>query len=155
MRRHAPDGYRCPFCVLLTGEETERNRREDIVYRDDHVAAFISPKWWPRNPGHAIVVPSEHVENVYEISDLTLGRVYAAARLLAVATRDAYGCEGTSMRQHNEPAGNQDVWHFHVHVFPRHSDDQLYRNTDLAAWIDAEQRADYARKLRGHLEKLS
>jgi len=35
-----------------------------------------------------------------------------------MALRAAYGCEGTSTRHYNEPAGNQDVWHIHIHVFP-------------------------------------
>jgi hypothetical protein len=39
--------------------------------------------------------------------------------------RDAFGCEGISTRQHNGPAGNQDVWHFHLHVFPRYPNDGL------------------------------
>jgi diadenosine tetraphosphate (Ap4A) HIT family hydrolase len=40
--------------------------------------------------------------------------------------KDAYRCDGVSTRQHNEPAGDQDVWHLHVHVLPRHQGDQLY-----------------------------
>ena len=40
--------------------------------------------------------------------------------------KTAFGCPGVSTRQHNEPAGNQDVWHYHVHVFPRWHGDRLY-----------------------------
>ncbi len=152
MRRHAPDGYTCPFCVVVAGGQTQRNRQDDVVYRDDIVTAFVSPKWWEQNPGHVLVVPNEHVENVYEISESVLGRVYSVARIVAVALCDAYACEGTSMRQHNEPAGNQDVWHFHVHVFPRYVGDDLYRNTDRAVWVEADLRAEYASRLRPHLD---
>lgn len=37
----------------------------------------------------------------------------------------AYGCDGVSTRQHNEPAGDQDVWHYHLHVVPRWHGDAL------------------------------
>ena len=70
---------------------------------------------------------------------------------VAVAIRDAYGCERVSTRQHNEPAGNQDVWHLHVHVFPRYANDQLYQRHDETLWVPAAQRASYAERLRSVL----
>lgn len=47
--------------------------------------------------------------------------------------KQAFGCDGVSTRQHNEPAGDQDVWHFHLHVFPRWTGDDLYRSFGAAA----------------------
>jgi histidine triad (HIT) family protein len=73
---HEPAGYSCPFCRLPRGEETERNRLDDIVWRDE-ATVFVSPGG-PAT-GAAIVVPNEHVENLYEIDDALLGAVYAAA----------------------------------------------------------------------------
>ncbi len=151
MRTHEPRGYRCPFCRLLRGEETDRNLASDIVYRDAETAAFVSPKWWPRNAGHVLVVPTRHVENVYEIPTTLLARVYATAQAVAGAIAATYGCDGTSMRQHNEPGGQQDVWHFHVHVFPRYVGDELYARHAEARWVEAAEREPYARRLRACL----
>jgi histidine triad (HIT) family protein len=77
--------------------------------------------------------------------------VYATTQRIATAMRKAYECPGTSMRQHNEPAGGQDVWHFHVHVFPRWAGDRLYARDDDVAWTTPGQRAPYAEKLRAAL----
>lgn len=52
--------------------------------------------------------------------------IHRAAHLTAFAMKNTYGCEGISTRQHNEPAGNQDVWHYHLHVYPRYKNDNLY-----------------------------
>ncbi len=149
--RHEPEAYACPFCGLIRGEESEHNRLDDVVWRDGHTTAFVSPKWWPGNAGHVIVVPNRHVENLYAIDDELLGAVYATARRIAIAMKTAYGCEGTSTRQHNEPGGNQDVWHLHVHVFPRADGDGLYTRDLEARWIDAAERAPYAARLRAAL----
>jgi histidine triad (HIT) family protein len=149
---HEPPGYDCPFCRLLRGVETEHNRLSDVVWQDAETLAFISPRWWPANPGHVIVVPSEHVENLYEIGDGALAACYATAKRIAIAMRRAYGCTGTSTRQHNEPGGNQDVWHFHVHVFPRAEGDGLYPREAECEWVSAERREPYAAKLRAQLE---
>jgi histidine triad (HIT) family protein len=148
---HEPLRYDCPFCRLAHGVETERNRLDDIVWRDGLTMAFVAPKWWPRNRGHVIVVPLEHVENIYAIDDALLGAVFATARRVAIALKEAYGCDGTSTRQHNEPAGNQDVWHLHVHVFPRYVGDGLYVRHEEQHWTTPEERAPYVVKLRDTL----
>ena len=38
-----------------------------------------------------------------------------------------------------------------MQVFPRHRGDELNRNADRAIWVDAEQHAVFAAKLRAHL----
>src|SRR5438874_2895026 len=115
----------CPFCRFLAGEEMPRNARTDIVWQDERTTAFISPKWWDASPGHVLVIPNEHFENLYEIPEDVLGAVYATAKRIACAFKATHGCEGTSTRQHNEPGGGQDVFHFHVHVYPRNEGDRL------------------------------
>jgi len=138
----------------LQGDETERNRLDDIVSRGDAVTAFVSPKWWPGNPGAAIVVPNEHVENLYAIDDELLAAVYATTKRVALAMKLVYGCDGTSTRQHNEPGGQQDVWHFHVHVFPRWEGDALYERQAQSRWVPPAERAGYAARLRAALDRV-
>jgi histidine triad (HIT) family protein len=148
---HAPAGYDCPFCRLLRGIDTEINCAGDIVHRDERTTALIAPKWWPANHGHVLVIPNTHVENIYAIDDTLLGAVAATTRRIAIALKRAYGCDGVSTRQHNEPAGNQDVWHLHVHVFPRYVGDRLYARHEETTWTTPAERAPYAAKLRAAL----
>lgn len=148
MIRHAPDGYECPFCALVAGRDTELNVQGDVVGREAEATAFVSPKWWASSPGHAIVVPNEHHENLYEIPDERLAAVYALVARVARAMRASYDCGGTSTRQHNEPGGGQDVWHFHVHVFPRSTGDGLYARDTDQRWVSQEERTIYAERLR-------
>ncbi len=147
---HEPKGYQCPFCAIIAGHYDDRGTKEDIVYQNEFATAKIAPKWWVNNPGHVLVIPNEHYENIYDIPADLLAEVYKVVQKVAIAIRSTYGCEGTSTRQHNEPAGNQDVWHFHVHVYPRHGDDQLYQNHDRKRFVDAAARAPYAKKLRAY-----
>lgn len=125
-----------------------QNAPEDIVYADDALFVFISPRTWPHNAGNVLIVPRAHYENLYVMPDDLLAHVMVIAKRLALAMKTAYGCHGTSLRQHNEPAGNQDVWHFHLHVFPRWEGDQLYQRSDEARDVDAGDRQMYAARLR-------
>lgn len=58
------------------------------------------------------------------------------------------------MRQHNEPDGNQDVWHFHVHVFPRYAGDNLYTNHENKRFVSLAERKVYADRLKAALARL-
>ena len=146
---HKPENYQCPFCDWLAGNETEYKQNSDIVYQDSHITAFVSPKWWVNNPGHVIVIPNNHTENIYTISNIQLSRACLLAKKVAIAIRSSYkDCTGTSIRQHNEPDGNQDVWHFHIHVFPRYSNDKLYENHQNKQFVAPHVRKAYADILR-------
>jgi histidine triad (HIT) family protein len=69
MFNHEPPGYRCPFCFVLSGGESPANSQQDIVSRASLASPLISPRWWPRNPGHVLVVPNKHYENLYDLPD--------------------------------------------------------------------------------------
>jgi len=68
--------------------------------------------------------------------------------------RVSYSCDGISTRQHNEPFGNQDVWHYHVHVFPRYENDNLYACRPQVEFASIEERISYTDKLRTALDDL-
>ncbi len=119
-----------------------------MVFRDERTTAFVAPRWWDAAPGHALVVPNEHVENLDGMSDELLGAVYGTARRVARSLKAAHGCEGTSTRQHNEAGAGQEVFHFHVHVFPRTDGDRLYERNMETRWTTAEERAPLAAQLR-------
>jgi histidine triad (HIT) family protein len=148
MYNHAPKDYVCPFCLLIQGIENEHvySVASDVIHQDEHVTALISSHQWVNNPGHALVIPNQHFENIYDLP-LDLGtQIHQVSRLIALAMKATYGCEGISTRQHNEPVGNQDVWHYHLHVYPRFAGDNLY--TSQFSEMPSEDRARYAHKLR-------
>ena len=149
MFNHATEGYDCPFCHLVTRGETSASGQEDVIYRDADVTAFMATKWWPNNTGHVLVVPNAHHENIYDLPPELGMPIQRVARDVALAMKAVYGCDGVSTRQHNEPHGNQDVWHYHVHVYPRYRDDGLYLTRGGPS--DREERHRLARLLRDQL----
>jgi histidine triad (HIT) family protein len=146
-----PPGYECPFCTLAAGRPVGIGRVTDLVARTGRAMAMVAPRWWPRNPGHALVVPPAHHENLYDLPPSDGHAVHDLVRAVAVAMRAAYGCEGVTVRQNNEPAGNQTVWHYHVHVFPRHPGDELHRSDPLPGPADPDHRGRCADLIRGSL----
>jgi histidine triad (HIT) family protein len=148
---HLPAGYTCPFCLVVQGVEDEENRKvqtkqKDIVYKDDYVTAFIASLWWTNNKGHVIIIPNHHYENIFDLPIEYATKIHQAAKTVSYALKDCYQCHGISTRQHNEPGGSQDVWHFHLHLYPRYENDNLY-GTD-GSLSTPQERLFYAEQLR-------
>jgi histidine triad (HIT) family protein len=148
--RHAPSNYFCPLCELAAGRDNPAPHcgRADRVFYTDHVTAFIGARFWPNNPAPVIVVPNQHVENLYELGPELGAHIHEAARQAALALKRVRRCAGITTWQHNEPAGNQSVWHYHLHVFPRYDGDGLYELSQQHRYTTPEERAPYAEQLR-------
>jgi histidine triad (HIT) family protein len=149
MYNHQPKNYICPLCQISKGEETTMGLQEDeVIFRDEFLTAFVAGKWWKSNPGHVIIIPNSHIENIYDMPEELGHKIFDLSKRVALALKAGYGCDGVSTRQHNEPAGNQDVWHYHLHVSPRYTGDNLYLNHENTYWPSREEKKPYADKLK-------
>lgn len=135
---------------VVAGLETPTTltKRSDVVYRDDVLTAFISSHRYTDYGGNALIVPNTPFENLYVMPDDVLGALHTFSKRLALAFKAVYGCDGVMLRQHNEPAGSQDVWHYHLHVIPRFEGDGLYAKPTQKVLTTPEERAPYAGGLR-------
>ena len=156
MFNHAPENYQCPFCKIAKGIEDDNTatKQQDVFYRDEYITAFISSHWWPNNKGHVIIIPNKHIENVYSLSDELSDKIHTFEKRVSLALKKLYKCDGVSSRQHNEPAGNQDTWHYHLHVFPRYTNDNLYQLHDKKRKTKEAERTPFAIKLKKYFKEI-
>lgn len=150
IKSNASEGYICPICLGVNEVESSDTLMQstDIIYKDDLVTAFINSFFVGKNAGHAIVVPNEHFENIYDLPSEIGHRIFDIAKKISLAMKDVYSCDGITVRQNNEPAGDQHAFHFHLHVFPRYDNDG-YNAVQPAdkRLADPEERLTYAIKL--------
>lgn len=153
MYNHAPNDYICPICIGLSGEVSDKTLivPDDIVYRDDTVSAFIGSFFIGKNDGHVIVVPNQHIENLYDMpSDIT-HHLADTIKMLAIVVRQTYGCEGVTIQQNNEPAGGQHAFHYHVHIYPRYPEDDIYTHMNNKRLTTPTERLPFAEQVRSAL----
>jgi histidine triad (HIT) family protein len=148
--KNAPAGYQCPFCQLAA-TLPRPTLEPEIILVAPRVFAFVPLHHYAGIRGNCLVAPRAHYENVLDIPDELGADFFRATRLVANAMQDAFGCEGISTRQHNGPAGNQDVWHFHLHIFPRFDKDDLYAGG--RALYGTEERLEVAGRLRDAVDR--
>ena len=100
------------FAKILRGEMPAHR-----IYEDDETFAFMDIM--PRGDGHCLVIPKVPSRNILDIKPDSLAAVYRTAQKLSRAVVKAFGADGVTIQQFNEPAGGQVVFHTHVHVIPR------------------------------------
>jgi histidine triad (HIT) family protein len=152
MYRHAPEDYSCPLCLVAAGGNNPSPHccQSDVVLRTERVCAFIGARFWPNNAAPVVVVPNRHIESIYDLVPEIGVHVHEAARQVALALKRVYDCAGVSTWQHNEPAGDQSVWHYHLHVIPRYEGDRLYDLAGSSRYTEPEERKPHAERLRAY-----
>jgi histidine triad (HIT) family protein len=97
--------------------------------------------------------PEPPVENIFEVDGELAAAIHSTARRIAGAMTQAYPCEGVTTRQNNGPGADQEIWHYHLHVFPRHRGDGF--KAASTRMTTPEERRPYAERLRAALEGRS
>jgi histidine triad (HIT) family protein len=78
---------------------------------------------YPINPGHTLVIPVRHYEDLLHMPSTEVGRLHSLVPAIARAVVSAVKADGFNVGQNNGIAANQIVPHVHVHIVPRFSDD--------------------------------
>jgi histidine triad (HIT) family protein len=133
----------CVFCKIVA-----KQIPATVVREDEHTLAFMDIG--QVNPGHVLVAVKRHAENIYALDDAQAAAVFQAAARLARAIRDAFAPQGLSVYQANGSAAGQTVFHFHVHLVPRHERDGMELSWPVKN-PPREKLADYAEKIRAKL----
>jgi histidine triad (HIT) family protein len=107
----------CVFCEIVAGREPA-----SITYEDEQILGFLTTG--PVTPGHLIVIPKRHFAAVGDMDEETGARLFRASmRMAAALRRSGLRCEGVNWFIADGEAAFQDIFHVHLHVFPRYAGD--------------------------------
>lgn len=122
----------CIFCKLANGEIPTATLYEDNDFR-------VILDLGPASKGHALIIPKEHYDNLYELDDETASKVLVIARKIITRMTEALGCDGYNIVQNNGEAAGQTVNHFHMHLIPRYKDDKVGLGWNMGELTDEDK----------------
>jgi len=137
----------CVFCKLLSGE-----LEVSVIHEDELCVAFMDVQ--PINPGHALVVPRKHAPYLADLEAEDGAQMFRVVQRVAAALRECgVKCEGVNIFLADGEAAGQEVFHVHLHVFPRYSGDgfALKLPPDYQDRPAREELNDIAQRIRGGL----
>lgn len=108
----------CIFCKIIAGEIPSAT-----IYEDDEFKAILDR--FPSAEGHVLILPKNHVANIFEIDPAQAGRLFSLAAKLARAIKEELGLEHMNVLQNNGTIAGQTVFHFHLHLIPRKEGDGI------------------------------
>jgi diadenosine tetraphosphate (Ap4A) HIT family hydrolase len=132
----------CAFCRIIRGEDPWTK----IICEDVRWVAFFPSK--PATPGHTLVVPREHVPDVWSL-DIALGAdLMSAVVRVGRAIRRAVRPAGMNLISSSGKAAEQTVFHLHLHVVPRYEGDDIDPIWPQKSDLDEDLRQDIAERIR-------
>ena len=130
----------CIFCMIIDGKIPSRR-----VYEDEVCIATLDIN--PATPGHTLILPKKHYDDLLELDEATAGHLLMAAKKIGALQMEKLGAAGFNVVQNNKEAAGQTVKHLHIHVIPRYEDGER-----LVSWEPTEPSGE---ELDGILEKLT
>ena len=140
----------CLICKILSAE-----LEATFVHQDELCSAFMDLH--PINPGHMLVVPNRHAAYLKDLDEEEGAQIFRIGQRLAAALRDSgLKCEGVNFFLADGEAAGQEVFHVHLHVFPRYKGDGFSLRLPPAYGPDAERKDlnQAAQRIRKRLQDL-
>lgn len=137
----------CIFCKIIDGSIPSAK-----IYEDEHVYAFMDIM--PLTKGHTLIIPKNHKENVYDLSEEEASNLFKVVPKIASALKESFGPLGMNLLNNNGAPAGQSVFHFHLHFIPRYDQTDGFR----ATWMTKEKTftPEIIQSLAGELfEKLN
>lgn len=135
----------CIFCKIIGGDIPSVTAYED----DDFKVIFdVSPA----SRGHVLILPKEHVANIFEMSDEMAAKAICLAKKIATAMKEKLHCDGVNIVQNNGEAAGQTVFHFHMHVIPRYKGDNAQKNCSMVSWTPGKISPEEMQKIAAELD---
>lgn len=122
----------CIFCKLANGDIPTAT-----LYEDEDFRVILDAS--PASKGHALIIPKEHYANLYELDDEVASKTLVLARKMITKLTDILDCDGYNVVQNNGEAAGQTVFHFHMHLIPRHKDDGVRLGWKMGKLTDEDK----------------
>jgi histidine triad (HIT) family protein len=136
----------CIFCRIAAGEA-----EASMVAETPEALAFMDVN--QPTPGHVLVIPRAHIRDIYALDPETGAAVFKLTIEVAKAVKQAMNADGLTLVQANERAGQQEVFHFHMHIIARFAGDRDRVRFGWRADLPARTELDLmAEVIRGVLE---
>jgi ATP adenylyltransferase len=108
-------GAGCVFCDAAKETDDAKSR---IVYRGEH--CFVILNTFPYTPGHVMVVPYEHLDELQKLPTPAANEMIALSQRMETVLRELYHPDGINLGMNiGKAAGAGITGHIHMHVLPR------------------------------------
>ena len=133
----------CIFCKIVAGEIPASK-----VYEDDHFLAFLDIS--QVTPGHTLVIPKKHARNLLEMTPDETAALFNIVSRVTKKVESATQPQGMNIISNMEEIAGQSVFHTHVHILPRYSQEDDLKIDFIAHEPHFAHLAQLAKEISNH-----
>ena len=108
----------CIFCKILSKEIPSFE-----IYEDNDFRVILDVA--PATKGHVLILPKEHAATLTDLSDDKAAKILLLAKKIVKAMQKVHGFTNYNVVQNNGRIAGQTVDHFHLHIIPRYSVEEM------------------------------
>lgn len=106
----------CIFCKIINKEISSQ-----IVFENDRTLSVLDVQ--PISPGHTLVLPKNHVENILDMEKSAVSPFFEDVRGVVSIIESSLKPDGFTLGINHGKASGQAVDHLHFHIVPRWKND--------------------------------
>jgi len=106
----------CIFCKII-----QKQIPAEIIYEDNNAVAILDVH--PRSPGHTMILPKAHAENILDLPEDKINGVFQAVKKVTELLKQTLEPDGFTIGINHGKVSGQTVEHLHIHIMPRWNDD--------------------------------
>ncbi|MDD2537350.1 MAG: HIT domain-containing protein [Candidatus Absconditabacteria bacterium] len=110
--------HTCPFCALIA-----KQLPADSIYEDENTLVILPKEI--ESYGHTLIIPKQHYLSFFDIPKTELHHLMDTTQVITLLYQEKLGTSGINLLHASGEDAGQSVQHFHFHLFPRFSDDNI------------------------------
>ena len=108
----------CLFCKIINGEIPCFK-----IYEDENFLAILDR--FPAAMGTVLILTKNHAPSIFDLSEKEAAALMPLAKKIAEKIQSALNPDGINILQNNGAPAGQEIFHYHMHIIPRHKNDSI------------------------------
>ena len=139
----------CILCAILTHD---KRVVDSIVFQTDLMA--IALNLYPYNPGHLMIFPNRHIEDLTELSQEEVLEMHRLTILVVNILKELYHPQGFNIGYNLGESSGASIKHLHRHIVPRYKNELGFVDILAGSKIYVEDPSRVLTKLKEAFQKV-
>lgn len=134
----------CIFCDLKLIEDTLIKEIDDFL---------IVLNKYPFNPGHLMIIPKRHIEDIDELSEIEFLQLFNLLKFTKRILKKTHNPDAFNIGINLGKVAGGSVRHLHIHIVPRYNHELNFLEVTSGTRVIVEKLEDTFKKIQKEIEE--
>ena len=140
----------CILCSMVKSDPKVINLE---IFRTKNF--IIAVNLYPYNPGHLMIFPHQHIEEVEELSLSEVKELHKLTVISLKILKNLYNPHGFNIGYNLGPGSGASIMHLHLHIVPRYENELSFIDVLSGSKIFVEEPENTVQRLKSEYKKYA